>query len=402
MKTKLRRLALSQQGLTSLQAFGNGTAGTRRAIEHLGYIQIDTLSVIERSHHHVLWTRVPDYRPEYLHQLTHDRDVFEYWFHAASYLPMRDYRFSLPKMASIKSGANRYFATVDQRLMREIYDRVRIDGPLKARDIKTGKTEQGSWWNWGPGRRSLEKLFMQGDLMVLERNGMEKTYDLTERVLPTGLNLKEPSLAEYAEYLVDTALRAHGFVTWKQLVHLITGKSLRAALRTILDEKIQHGSVMALADANMPAAYVATQALENSISDVHSLLRLLSPFDNAVIHRERLNQLFGFNYRLECYVPAEKRVFGYFCLPVLFGEKFIGRVDCKAHRSEKHFEVVSLHIEDSSMKVDDFAYDFAAAVKKLANFNGCITIDVRNTHPQSLLHVIKRALREPAPETRTA
>lgn len=399
VKAQLRHLALSRQGLTASPAFGNGAAGARQAIEHLGYIQIDTLSVIERAHHHVLWTRIPDYRPEHLHQLVRERDVFEYWFHAASYLPMRDYRFSLPQKSSIKNGTHRYFTNVDQRLMREIIDRVRIDGPLKARNVKTEKTGPGNWWNWGPGKRALETLFMQGDLMVLERNGMEKTYDLTERILPTGLNVKEPSLAEYAEYLVNTALRAHGCVTWKQLIHLITEKSLRAALRIVVDEKVKHGLVTALADADMPAAYVETQTLENSGSAINPSLRLLSPFDNAVIHRERLGQLFGFNYRLECYVPAPKRVYGYFCLPMLFGEQFVGRVDCKAHRGEKHFEVLSLHIENHSVKIDDFAQEFVDAVKKLANFNGCVTVAVRNTNPQSLLQVIRRELLtyEPGP-----
>lgn len=392
VKTQLRHLALSRQGLTASAAFGNGAGGVRRAIEHLGYIQIDTLSVIERAHHHVLWTRIPDYRPEHLHQLVRKRDVFEYWFHAASYLPMRDYRFSLPQKSAIKNGMHRYFSNADQRLMREIIDRVRSDGPLQARNVKTEKTGPGSWWNWGPGKRALETLFMRGDLMVLERNGMEKTYDLTERILPVEVNVEEPSVAEYAEYLVTTALRAHGCVTWKQLTHLITQKNLRAALRSVLDEKVKHGSVTELANADMPTAYVETQALENSGSAMHSSLRLLSPFDNAVIHRERLAQLFGFNYRIECYVPAHKRVFGYFCLPILFAGKFVGRVDCKAHRSEKHFEVLSLHIEDPSIKIDDFAPEFAGAVKKFANFNGCVTVAVRNANPRSLLRVIKREL----------
>ena len=137
-----RQLALSSQGLTSEQPFGSGLAGTLQAIEHLGYVQVDTLSVVERAHHHVLWNRVPDYDLDHLNQLVTEKKIFEYWYHAASYLPMRDYRFALLNMEAIRHGENRYYTKVDSTLMKEILARVRDEGSLRLRDLdKENKTQ---------------------------------------------------------------------------------------------------------------------------------------------------------------------------------------------------------------------------------------------------------------------
>ncbi len=375
MTSQWRRLALCTQGLVSQHLFGAALPGTRSAIEHLGYVQIDTLAVVERAHHHVLWNRVPGYDPRHLNQLVGERHIFEYWFHAASYLPMRDYRYALPRMTSIRNGENRYFTHVDEHLMNEILARVRAEGALRVRDLDTGNREKGSWWNWGPGRRALDKLFMQGDLMVCERNGMEKVYDLTERCLPAGIDLRMPTLSEYAVYLFDTTLRAHGVVTWKQLLHLKTGKPLRDAMRAVLDERIDAGWVSALGNAGAPTAYVDSKVLEQAPVIDAGAVKVLSPFDNVVIHRDRLSTLFGFDYRLECYVAAPKRVFGYFCLPILYGDTFVGRIDCKAHRADRRFEVLSLNLEDGTLDRDQFFPALSDELQRLADFNKCPLLD---------------------------
>ncbi|MEX0584448.1 MAG: crosslink repair DNA glycosylase YcaQ family protein [Natronospirillum sp.] len=368
------------QGLASPQPFGSGLAGTHCAIEHLGYVQIDTLSVVERAHHHVLWNRVPGYDPSHLNQLVRERHIFEYWFHAASYLPVRDYRYALPNMLAVRQGKNRSYSTGDRRLMRDIKARIRAEGPLRLRDLDTENSEKkrndgkGNWWNWGPSRRALDRLFMQGDLMVCERNGMEKVYDLTERCLPKGINLSVPSLREYAEYLFDTTLRAHGVFTWKQLLHLKTGKPMRDAMRKIVDERIDAGIVRALGDGNAPTAYVDINALEQAPA-VQDTVKVLSPFDNLVIHRDRLNALFEFDFRIECYVAASKRVYGYFCLPILYGDRFVGRIDCKAHRADQSFEVINLHLEDGSVDRDQFFAALNDEVQRFADFNNCPQVE---------------------------
>ncbi|MBV1787522.1 winged helix DNA-binding domain-containing protein [Marinobacterium sp. D7] len=369
---QMRRLALARQGLASPQPFGSGCQAVLRAIEHLGYVQIDALSVVERAHHHTLWARVADYAPAQLNQLLGERRIFEYWSHAAAYLPMRDYRFALPRMNAIRNGTHPYFSNVDARLMREILARVRGEGELHTRALSGSRSDKGSWWNWGPGRRALDKLFMQGDLMVSERNGMQKVYDLAERVLPTGVDLREPTRHEYAAYLLDGTVRAHGLVTFKQVMHLNRDKALKAAMRDLLTERIDAGQLTAVENKALPDSYIDTRLLNPPSSEIQpGRVQLLSPFDNAVIHRDRLNRLFGFDYRLECYLPATKRVYGYFCLPILLGDRFIGRIDCKARRAEQRFEVLSLHIEDSTVDKTELAPLLDEAIREFAKFNGC-------------------------------
>ncbi|MCF6210444.1 MAG: winged helix DNA-binding domain-containing protein [Gammaproteobacteria bacterium] len=377
MTSQWRRLALFRQGLTSQQQFGADLSGTRNAIEHLGYVQIDTLSVVERAHHHVLWNRVPGYDPTHLNQLISEQHIFEYWYHAASYLPMRDYRYALPHMTSIRNGENRYYTNVDEHLMSEILARVGAEGALRLRDLdkgNKGNKGNGNWWSMGRSKRALEKLFMQGDLMVCERNGMEKVYDLTERCLPEGIDLSVPTLSQYAAYLFDTTLRAHGVFTWKQLLHLKTGKPLRDAMRKVLDERIEAGVVRALDNVDAPTAYVDIKALEQEPA-IDGVLKVLSPFDNVVIHRDRLSTLFEFDYRIECYVSASKRVFGYFCLPILCGDKFVGRIDCKAHRADQRFEVLSLNLEGGTLDRDQFFPALSGELQRFADFNKCPLLD---------------------------
>ncbi len=373
MNSQLRKLALSRQGLLLPEPFGVGIQATRLAIEHLGYVQIDSLSVVERAHHHVLWNRVPGYDPSYLNQLIKERTIFEYWYHAASYLPMRDFRFALPQMTSIRRGENRYYTNVDSKLMAEILARVRADGPIKARDLKKNKVDKnkGNWWNWSGSKRALDKLFMQGDLMVCHRNGIEKVFDLTERCLPEGIDLTRPTTAEYASYLFETTSRSHGIFTWKQLLHLKKGKPIRDAMKNILDEYLDAGLLKTITNEGSPTAYINIEALEKVSAINAEQVKILSPFDNLLIHRDRLNSLFDFDFRIECYVPRPNRVYGYFCLPILYGDKLVGRIDCKAHRAEGRFEIFKYYLEDGFLNHDQFVPALIGEIQLFADFNKC-------------------------------
>lgn len=374
MTSSLKQLTLFNQGLGKTSRFAKGMDGTLQAIEHLGYVQIDTISVVERAHHHILWSRVPDYELSHLNSLVGERQIFEYWYHAASYLPMKDYRYALPAMMSVRNGESRYFNRGDQHLMNEILARVRAEGKIRLRDIdKNNKKSLGNWWNTGPGRRAFEQLYMQGDLMICERNGMEKVFDLTERCLPGNIDLSMPTLYEYAQYLFNNTLRAHGAFTWKQLVHL-KKNDLKETMRVVLKEQIDAGVVSAIKLENGQTLYVDVAAIEQKVSTDFGL-KILSPFDNSLIHRDRLASLFEFDYRIECYVPAAKRVYGYFCLPILYQDELVGRVDCKAHRSIKELEVISLHIEKTVKNKELFFFELEQELKRFATFNQCSTIN---------------------------
>ncbi|QES93601.1 winged helix-turn-helix domain-containing protein [Empedobacter brevis] len=389
---QLQQLTLQSQGLAQTAPFGTGKEAVLRALEHLGYVQIDTLAVVERAHHHTLWSRIPDYNAGFLDELVAERAIFEYWFHAASYLPMKAFRYVLPQMLEIKQTDSRYY-NADPRVMQYIMDTIRAEGPKKARDFESKKKSPGSWWNWKPAKLALERLFMQGDLMISGRNGMQKTYDITERVLPEYTDTTIPTPVEFAEYLVNTYLRAYGFTTVKQVTHLKKGTALKKLVQDILEKKLQDGTVQKIHVEGMPAVFVQQELMDKPFGQNNSDIRLLSPFDNSVIHRDRVQQLFGFEYRLECYTPKEKRQYGYFCLPVLFGGTFIGRIDCKAHRKEKRFEIIHLHIENETTAPEIWIPPFAAAIKRFAVFNGCETVTVSQVSPSKLKSLVKQVLR---------
>lgn len=388
---QLRLLTLESQGLTKPFPFGKGKNGVLAALEHLGYLQIDTLSIVERAHHHTLWTRVPDYQTGHLDALVEERQVFEYWFHAASYLPMKDFRFVLPQMLDIKQNGTRYY-NADPKVMQYVLDTIRAEGPKRARDFENETKRAGSWWSWKPTKMALERLFMQGDLMVSGRNGMQKMYDVTERVLPGSISTAVPTQLEFATYLVDTYLRAYGFTTLKQIMHLKSDKALNKNVIEVLRSKVEEGSIRQINAGNLPPVFVNNGLLERALGKSVPTVRLLSPFDNSIIHRDRVRHLFDFDFRLECYLPREKREFGYFCLPILFGDTFIGRVDCKAHRKEKEFEIIHLHIENTAIAPEVWMAPFIAAVRSFAAFNGCERLRLTKVSPPGLTDEIERLL----------
>ncbi|WP_306350652.1 winged helix-turn-helix domain-containing protein [Flavobacterium sp. '19STA2R22 D10 B1'] len=389
--SQLRFLTLESQGLTTPYPFGKGKNAVLNALEQLGYLQIDTLSIVERAHHHTLWTRIPDYKNIYLDELVKEQKVFEYWFHAASYLPMKDFRFVLPQMLEIKQSKTHYY-NADPKVMQYVMDTIRTEGPKKARDFENETKKAGSWWSWKPTKIALERLFMQGDLMICGRNGMQKLYDISERVLPQHIETTMPTDREFAEYLVKTYLKAYGFTTVKQITYLKKGALIRKNVDEVLNSMLQDGTIQQVNIENMSPVFVHNDLLEKSLNKTTSTIRLLSPFDNSIIHRDRVKQLFDFDYKIECYTPKDKRMYGYFCLPILFGDVFIGRVDCKAHRKEKEFELIQLHIENTDINPELWIKPFIELVKTFATFNNCESLKLTNVNPSKFTNTIKQLL----------
>lgn len=394
---RLRRLALSSQGLLQAQPYGNGVTGAYNAINHLGYIQIDTISVVERAHHHVLHSRVPKFHPDMTNQMLLDGKIFEYWSHAAAFLPIADYRFSLPYKHAIKSGQTHWFKNPDRKLTNELLARIRLDGPLRSRDVETSTTKRAGWWDWKPAKKALEQLYMQGDLMVSNRESFQKTYDLTERVLPSTVNIQLPAMHEFAAHMMDQQLRCHGFVSLKGITYLRRNAALRKAVKTLLDERLTQRTLEPIQWQSGEVFFIETGGLERPMARLSNRMLILSPFDNSVIQRERLKTLFEFDYQIECYVPAAKRQYGYFCLPLLFRGEFIGRMDCKAHRKNNHFEIKALHFEShlfKKNKVDEalIINAFAKAVKEFCRFQQCDTVSLILTSPKRFLAPLKSAL----------
>ena len=365
-----RHLMLVSQGLAG-NFFGNKKEGTLNVIEHLGYVQIDTISVVERAHHHTIWARVNDYKKSYLDELIEkDKTVFEYWSHAAAYLPMRDYRFSLYRKNRFLTGEKKWY--LNKKGTKFVYDRIVAEGPLQSKDFEEKKKKQG-WWEWKESKQALEQLFMEGKLMVAKRQGFQKVYDITERVLPKGVNDKLPTEKEYAQYLITKTIRANGLAANEEIGYL--RRHAKTVIGNVIHEMEETGLILPLKikGEGKEIFYTTQQNLDlASGHKANKTVNILSPFDNSVIQRNRLKRIFDFDYTIECYVPELKRQYGYFCLPVLYGDTFIGRIDCKAQRSEQVLIVKNMFYEK---KADEKSKEaLSKALKKFAAFNGCIKI----------------------------
>ena len=396
--TRLRRIALSRQGLIGGRRLGRGIDGVRKTLARLGYVQIDTISVVARAHHHTFWSRVSGYRDDHVNRLIRRGEAFEYWSHAAAFLPMRDYRFSLPAMRAFRNGEERWMRSREPKRMRSVLHRIRGEGPLRARDFVERRRGSTGWWDWKPAKGALEQLFMQGDLMCVRREGLEKVYDLTERVLPRDAATLEPSVQEHAAHLIDTTLLAHGFAAPRTFTFRIClGKKnapTRAAVKALLKERVRNGTLAAAETANGNRFYGLPEVLAGRPRKPPAIVRILSPFDNSIIQRDRALGLFDFEFQLECYVTGAKRRWGYFCLPLLFGDEFVGRMDCKAHRAAGVFEIRHLHLEKPLAEAFDAA--FAAAVRGYASYTGCGTVEVSRVSPAGCRSRIERCLAQAA------
>ncbi|KGY14360.1 hypothetical protein NM22_02565 [Vibrio tubiashii] len=366
--SQAQKLALHAQGLPSSTAKGNAYSKTLNTFEQLGYVQIDTISVVQRAHHHTLWSRNPSYRPKHLDQLVADRKVFEYWSHAAAYLPMSNYRYSLPRKAAIKSGTQKHWYGNDHQLMSSVLKRIEAEGPLMAKDFDS-KAHKTDGWHTKPTKQALENLYMQGDLMISERRGFHKVYDLTSRVLPSGIDISMPTPQEHAQFLVMNYLKAHSFGTVPEMTYLL--KDVKSHVKQAVDELLQMGEIerIKIGELECVVDSKALSLLDKRINRKRA--KILSPFDNLLIQRKRANTVFNFDYLIECYVPQAKRQFGYFCLPILWDGRLVARADCKVDKQSSTLNVLHLFTEPSLRNRDAFLTALEQELQAFAKFNQC-------------------------------
>ena len=397
-----RRIVLNCQLLDGRAKLPKGKEGVAQTIEKLGYVQIDTINIIERAHHHTLWTRRPDFNPEILHELqSQDRRVFEYWGHAASYLPMSDYRYYIPLMRRHDNPEGKWMKARLKKyghLMNPVLERIRKEGALASKDFETPADEKrGSWWDWRPAKVALELLFWKGELMITERQNFQRVYDLTERVLPDDTNTNIPDDNELGRFLVSCALSSYGVATEKEICNHIPVAGKTIVINSLKDF-VESGEVVTIkiAEDTKSDYYAFLDVIEKSkkLKRKTPCLHLLSPFDNLIIQRERTKRLFDFEYTLECYVPAGKRKFGYFVLPILWGEEFVGRLDAKADRKNKVLVIKSLSFEKGINDYGDLHSSLAEKLKDFALFNKCERIDLERVRPAKLKRTLNALLKE--------
>jgi uncharacterized protein len=336
-KSRARRIWLRAQRLDEQAPFGNGPKATPAAIAHLGYVQIDTINVIERCHHHILYARIPGYRREHLHRAQSvDKSVFEYWTHALAYLPTEHFRFFMRAMKHDWHRRSAWFHAVEQSDVRKVLTRIKRNGPLTIRDIDDDVLvdKYHLWASRKPSKRALQLAFFKGTLTISQRSGMLKTYELTDRHFGWERRPKPASEREIDGYLLDRALRSQGIISVDSVCYLDARR--KPAIRKLIAGHVRRKDLVPVAFEGMgeQAHWAMPATLEAGGDPDCALVHILSPFDPLVSQRKRLQLFFDYEHRFEAYVPKAKRVFGYFALPVLVGDEIVAAIDLKTDRAQ--------------------------------------------------------------------
>jgi uncharacterized protein YcaQ len=374
-----RRIALAAQGFGDARpARAVGRAAIRRLVERIGLIQIDSVNVLVRAHELPAFARLGPYPRTLLKDLTErHRELFEYWGHAACLMPMTTQPLWRWRMAAMRQRERGLVDRLDRErpgYVEAILDEVRERGPIAASELTDGGKATGPWWGWADGKSVLEWLFWVGDLSVAgRRNGFERTYDLTERVVPANvLAAPTPSLEDAHRELVRTVAKALGVATRRDIFNYLYLRADRAS--KAIAELVEAGELEPVqVDGWTDPAWIATDARRPRRIDARALL---APFDSLVFDRERVERLFGMRYRIELYTPPAKRVFGYYVMPFLLGDRLVGRVDLKADRGRATLLVQGAHGEP---EIDRGAVVAALAdeLRLLANWLELERIEVR-------------------------
>ena len=323
-------------------------------LDRLGAIQLDSVNILARNHHLVPFARLGPYSTSAMHTAIYSqRRGFEYWGHMASWLPMAEYRYFLPRMQRMRTSSRGWWArirTEHAELYPQVLDRVRAEGPIGAAAFADPRGGRGTWWDWKPAKLVLEDLLDQGLLMCAERTqGFARLYDLTERVLPHGLDTRDPGEAAATRYLLLRGLRGLGVATAADMADYYRLKphdGIAAALAALIaDREI----VPIQVDGWRGPAYALPTALEGPLEIPEHVPTLLAPFDNLLWDRTRVERIFGFRYRVEIYVPEPKRQYGYFVLPLLVRGGLRGRADLKLDRQALVLRVRGLWLEGAEL-----------------------------------------------------
>jgi uncharacterized protein YcaQ len=356
--SEARRLALAAQGFG--RGARDGTGRLSAAVERLGLLQIDSVNVLERAHYLPLFSRLGPYDREALDRLSHyaPRRLFEYWGHEASLIPVATQpllRWRMARAAEQAWGGMRRINHERPELLERILEEVRDRGPIPAGavvdEIQTGGK---GWWEWSDVKRGFEFLFWSGQITCARRRGFQRQYDLPERVLPRAvLDTPTPATEDAQRELLRIAARALGVATESDLRDYFRLDAKAAKLRVA--ELVEAGDLEPVAVEGWtrpayldPAARIPRQVEARA---------LLCPFDPLIWERERTERIFGFRYRIEIYVPAPKRVHGYYVLPFLLGDRLVARVDLKSDRQAGVLRVQARHLEPDAPPEADVALD---------------------------------------------
>lgn len=376
-----RRLLLGAQGLLDDPRRRAGPEVLDDLIHRMGFVQLDSINVVERAHHLILAARLQGYRPALLDRLLErERRLFEHWTHDAAAIPTVWYPFWKLRFerhaARIRRSAwwRERMGPEPERLIGHVRERIAREGPLLARDFEhDGAAGSGKWWGWKPQKAALEYLWHTGEVAVKARVNFHKVYDLAERVVPAGvLAAPRPAPEEHLDWACRTALERLGVATPEEIASFWAAVPLADA-RSWCERAAARGEIVPVqvetADGSRPRAAYAVpdwEARAAALPAAPPRIRLLAPFDPILRDRRRALRLFDFDYRFEAFVPEARRQHGYYVLPILEGERLVGRLDPKVHRGEGRLEVRGLWWEPGVRETKGRKAALEAAFDRLA------------------------------------
>jgi len=337
-----RHIWLNAQRLTEAEPFGSGPGAVAAAIRRLGYVQIDTINVVERCHHHILFSRIPAYRRADLgHAQSVDKSVFEYWTHALSYIPAEDFRFFVDEMKAHRKSPTGFAASTSTYKLRQVIRRIREEGPLAISDINDERLREKKhpWASRKPSKAALQAGFYNGQLVIRAREGMRKTYELTERHFGWERLPRPVTRLQKTAYLLDRALGAQGIVSLDSVCHLNAPR--KPDIRALIERRVKAKKLVPVEIEGAEAVphWARPEDLEVVAPPDPGLVHILSPFDPLIIQRRRTEALFGYRHLFEAYVTAARRQWGYFALPVLVGDRIVAAIDLKTDRQNAELRI---------------------------------------------------------------
>ena len=379
-----RRIFLDRHALADAPTGPAKGADLAAVIDRIGFVQVDSIYTVERAHHMILFARRQSYKPENLKSLLErDRALFEHWTHDASILPSAlfphwHHRFARDTHRLAENWRN-WFRDGYEAKFDEILRRISVEGPVTSTDVGVGEARgKGGWWDWHPSKTALEWLWRTGALSITRRDGFQKVYDLTERVIPDCHRNPAPDLHQTTDWACHSALDHLGFATPAELAAYWNAVAIADARAWCRGELAQHRLVeiaVQNADGTTRPAYARPALLSETPPDPPARIRVLSPFDPALRDRDRAERLFGFRYRIEVFVPEAKRIYGYYVFPILEGAQIIGRIDMKAHRNRSVLQVRALWLETGVKLTQARRTKLDAELHRMALFSGCDRVE---------------------------
>lgn len=381
-----RRLFLDRHALAEAPTGPAKGTDLARLIDRIGFVQVDSINTVERAHHMILFSRRQTYRPEALKRLIEkDRLLWEHWTHDASVLPMAAYPYWKHRFARdaerLHKNWKSWFRDGYEAQFDTILNRIAAQGPVTSSDVGEGETRgKGGWWDWHPSKTALEWLWRTGQLVITRREGFQKVYDLTERVIPADHLEAEVSVDEMVHWACTSALDHLGFATPAELqryYHHITPDQAKGWAKAALQRGEIEEILVEGADGSRRAALARPDvfAAASAAAEPTSRLRILSPFDPALRERDRAEFLFGFFYRIEVFVPEPKRRWGYYVFPVLEGDRLVGRLDAKAFKAEGVLRLKAFWPEAGVRLTQGRKAKLEAELARLATFAGCDRVE---------------------------